>query len=332
MPSRGAAVGEPAHGLPELPHDVRVLRRAEVEAVGDGDRHGAAGRHVAVRLGQRELRADVGVERDEAGVAVGGDGHPATGRLVDPDHPGVGGLRADGVAAHVAVVLVGDPGAAGEVGARGHPEDLRPQLGRGGRAGQGVREVGDQRVLPLRAGHRAPVHRAVVGDRARRHVDHGLVIPGDHQPVAVGDLADHGGEHVPPLADRQELRDVVGPHDRAHPLLRLAGEDLRGRHAGGPERNGGEVDAHAAVARAGQLGGGAGQARPAEVLDADDQARLDQLEAALDEHLLRERVADLHGRELLACRLLGRRRRRRSRWPARRRRRCRRARCARRTG
>ena len=55
---------------------------------------------------------------------------------------------------------------------------------------------------------------------------------------------------------------------------------------------------HAAVAGAGQLGGRAGEAGTAEVLDAGDQAGREELEGALDEQLLHERVADLDARPL----------------------------------
>ena len=111
-----AAVAEPADGLGELPHDARVLGRAEVEAVGHGQRHGAGGRDVAVGLGERQLGPGVGVELGEAAVAVGRDGDPAAGLLVDPDHAGVVGLRERGVAHDVAVVLVGHPGLVAQVG------------------------------------------------------------------------------------------------------------------------------------------------------------------------------------------------------------------------
>jgi hypothetical protein len=59
-----------------------------------------------------------------------------------------------------------------------------------------------------------------------------------------------------------------------------------------------EVDVHAGAAVRGELGGGAGDARGAEVLDALDGAGREQLEAALDEDLLHEGVADLHARAL----------------------------------
>ena len=74
----------------------------------------------------------------------------------------------------------------------------------GGPASLGV--VGLQRVLPVRAGVRTLVDRALVGDGARRHVDDLLAVPEDLQPLAVGDLTDDGGDDVPLLADLQEAR------------------------------------------------------------------------------------------------------------------------------
>ena len=51
----------------------------------------------------------------------------------------------------------------------------------------------------------------------------------------------------------------------------------------------------------------AGQAGAAEVLDADDQPRVVQLQARLDEQLLHERVAHLHARPALLAALVERR-------------------------
>jgi hypothetical protein len=125
-PERGTGVLETTAGLGELPHHRGVLRRAEVEAVGDGQGHRAAAGDVAVGLGQRELGAGVGVELAEAAVAVGGDRDTEVGLLVDADHAGVGRLGEHGVALHVAVVLVGDPRLVAQVGRRGEPQHGRP--------------------------------------------------------------------------------------------------------------------------------------------------------------------------------------------------------------
>jgi hypothetical protein len=118
----GTAVGEPAYRLGELPHHRRILRRAEVQAVGDGDRGRAGDGHVAVRLGQRQLRALVRVEPRVPAVSVDRQGDAQMRLLVDPDDAGVLGLGEHGVAQHVPVVLLGDPGLVAEIRRRDHPQ------------------------------------------------------------------------------------------------------------------------------------------------------------------------------------------------------------------
>jgi hypothetical protein len=191
--------------------------------------------------------------------------------LVDAQHTPVGVLGEHGVPAHVAVVLLGDERPAAQMRAAQQRKQSRAQLVSGHRAGQCGRGVRDQRVLGVRPGHRPLVHRALVGDGARRHVDDGLAVPGDLEPVAVGDLADHAGQHVPLAADGHERLDVLRGDDRAHALLRFAGQDLGRGHVGGAQRHPVQLDAHAAVAGRRQLRCGAGQSGTTEVLDADHQ-------------------------------------------------------------
>src|SRR5699024_7252061 len=144
-------VGESVHGTFELPHDVGVGCRAEVEAVGDCDRCGAAGGDVAIRFGEREFAAFVRVEVGESAVAVHRDGHPAAGGFVDADHAGVGGWGEYGVAAYVTVELAGDPVPAGEVGGGDHPQQCAAQFVTGCRARELRRGVGLDGVLVGRA-------------------------------------------------------------------------------------------------------------------------------------------------------------------------------------
>ena len=88
----------------------------------------------------------------------------------------------------------------------------------------------------------------------------------------------------------------------------------------------GEVEVHPDAALGRRLAGRARDARGAEVLDPDHEARVEDLEAGLDQALLLERVTDLHARAL------GPRRPHRSRpMRGRSRRRCRRARSPTRT-
>ena len=66
-PEGRARVCQPAHGGGELPHDGRILRRAEVHAVGHRERPRAGGSHIPVCLRERELRELVKYPEDTAG-------------------------------------------------------------------------------------------------------------------------------------------------------------------------------------------------------------------------------------------------------------------------
>ena len=145
--------------------------------------------------------------------------------------------------------------------------------------GQMINAVGLHLILPVRPFVRPLVDRPLVGHAARRHVDHRLAVPVDDQPLTVGDLADHRGQHVPLAADGQELLDMLRFDDGHHPFLRLAHQDLFGAERRVAERHLIEIDVHAPVAGAGQLGGGAGQPGAAQVLDAGDQPGREDLQA-----------------------------------------------------
>ena len=172
-----AGVLEPAARLRELPHHRRVLRRAEVQAVADRQRGGAARRDVAVGLRERELRTGVRVEAREPAVAVGGEGDAEVGVGVDADHAAVAGLGEDGVALHVAVVLVGDPGlvaqvragqraAAASAGARRRSTDAaaarphRPAARPGSRVARTAGCTSVRRAPPNEGVRRPPARRA----------------------------------------------------------------------------------------------------------------------------------------------------------------------------
>ena len=119
--------------------------------------------------------------------------------------PAVARLGEHGVAADVAVVLVGDPRLVAQVRARPTSRSRvarssSPPAGRGSASAR----VGLQGVLPVGPGERALVGRPVVRHAARRYVDHALAVPVDLQPAGVGHLADDGGVDVPLRADREE--------------------------------------------------------------------------------------------------------------------------------
>ena len=301
MPSSAQPSASPRTASANCHMTCRVLRRAEVEAV----RHGAAAGAGTSRRCGRPRRAPAARPRTgRARRSARCSRSPRRCRARSPRRPRTipasAGCGEHGVAAHVAVVLIGHPRAAAQVRRRRHPQ----RISRAARTEPRAGAAGPARPRPARPG--SPTGRPGVrrpGRRGRRCAAarrRRSPVPGDHQPVAVGDLPDHRGEHVPLRADGEEGVDVLRRHDRAHPLLRLAGEDLRRGHAGGAQRDAVQLDAHAAVACARELGGGARQPGAAEVLDADHQPGGEELQAALDEHLLGERVADLHRGQLLA--------------------------------
>ena len=291
-----ATVGQAAHGLGELPHDVGVLGGAEVQAVGDGRRTSTGGRDVSVGLGERELRAGVRVQAGVATVAVGGQGHAQTGFLVHTDHAGVIRHGHGGVALHIVVVLAGDPVLGAQVG-RGHQfEHCLAQLrtgGAGGVLGRAGEMVGLQLILGLGASEGSFIDRAVMGHGARIHVHDHFAPVIDDQTTGVRDLTDPRVLHVPFGHDRLESLGLSRGHHGHHAFLGLGHQDLAGGQGGIAQQHLGQVHTHSAVTVGGELGGCAGNTRGTEVLNALHQGALEQLQAALDEHLFRERVSHL---------------------------------------
>ena len=132
-----------------------------------------------------------------------------------------------------------------------------------------------------------------MGHGARVDVDDPLPEVVDGQAARSVDLADDGGLDVPLVDDGHELLELVGRDDGHHALLGLAHEDLAGGEGRVAQQDPLQVHVHAAVAVGGQLGSGAGDAGGPQVLDAQHEAAVEQLQAALDEDLLHEGVAHL---------------------------------------
>src|SRR5680860_753469 len=295
-PKLGARVLEATRGLLELPHDGRVLGRTEVEAIGDGEWKSAGNSHVPIGLDECKLCTRVWVEFREPTVAVGGDSDAEVRFVVDTDDARVLGLRENGVALDVAVVLVGDPRLVGLVRRGPNSYDRGAQFVARGRSRKTFGRIRLERVLPIRASVWALVDGAVVRDTARRHVDDPFAVPVDQETIAVGDFADNNSLDVPFRTDRHEGVYVRRFGDRHHAFLRFAHQDLFGRQARIAQWHGVEFDVHTAVAGAREFTRRARQSGTAKVLDARDHAGLEQFQGALDEQLLHEGVADLDAR------------------------------------
>ena len=285
-----AGLGHAVDALGELPHDLGVLGVPEVQAVHDGGRRRPDTGQVGDALGEHERGAAPRVERAGPRVRVRRERHAAVRR----GQPGAGQAEQRGVGARpghrveeeLVVVLAVDPARRAQ---------QRQQVG--GAVGRRRRRAA-RRARRLA---RAVVERCVVGQRGGGDVgQHGAVhAVADAQaaaPAGLGlrDRADDGGPHLPLGADGRHRRPRLGRDDGQHALLALAGHHLPGLHALLAPRHRRHVDVHADAAASGRLAGGAGQAGAAEVLDADDELRVEQLEAGLNQPLLLEGVAHLH--------------------------------------
>ena len=142
---------------------------------------------------------------------------------------------------------------------------------------------------------------AVVDERRYRDVtDNGIAHRAD-QVVAFDDLADHRALKLPAGAQRLHFGQAARLDAGQHALLRLRDHDLEGLHVGLAQRHLGEVELDADRTARRHLGGGRGEPRGAEVLQADQDVVADELERGLDQALLHVRIADLDGRALVVA-------------------------------
>jgi hypothetical protein len=155
--------------------------------------------------------------------------------------------------------------------------------------------------MPAQAGgtgweHVGPlVFRRFVRERPERQVACDLTLPLQHEAPRVCRLADHRGVEAPLLEDAPRFRFTTRLQRHEHALLTFREHEFVGAHArlAGGDRVDVDLDARAALG--GHLDGRRGEAGGAHVLDADDGVGLHKFEAGLDEELLEEGVADLHG-------------------------------------
>ncbi len=287
-----AGVGDSAHRGLELAHDLRLLGISEVQAVGDRERPRSDAGDRARRLRDGQRRAAVGIESAEEGIDVALQGQGLRGSL-DPHDRGVAPGTLDRVRADHVVVLRPDPGLLGHVRAGEDAAQavavirrlrlVRPRR-RGGRRGSGSRAV---------------VERRLARERLGRQIGHDLAFEEEDDAAGAGHRPDLGGFEVPLAEDLEDAAEPVAPGDEEHPLLGLRQHDLVGRHARFADGNLREVELDPASGPSRHLECRGGQAGRAHVLDPDDGVGLEELEARLQQELLRERIAHLHGRLLL---------------------------------
>ena len=282
----------PVNGLDELPHHLRLLRVAEIEAVGQGHRPGSADGQVARALGNRNRRAAIGVERAVAAIAIDADAQPLV-RLLQPDDGRIRAGPDHRISANQKIVLPVDP-------------FLTGKIRRGEQRGQNRGIVGRQRqgaeVQPLlrrqvgRSGRRAFVGRGLRGQSGDRNTDDFLSPPQRAEQAVIRDFSNDnglevpGGEHVPDCL----FTALLG--NNQHPLLGLGQQQLIGRNTGFAGRDRIQVQDDTGLAPVGHFHRRAGQAGGPHVLNPDNQVLLHEAEAGLDQNILGERVAHLNGR------------------------------------
>ncbi len=142
------------------------------------------------------------------------------------------------------------------------------------------------------------VGRALVDQRGDRQVAGDLVADQHAQAACVGDDADRGRVHLPLLAHAHHGVDALGLDDAEHPLLRLGDHDLERLHAVLAQRHLRDVEVEPDPALRRHLGRRGREAGRTEVLQRHEQPAVEQLERALQQLGLLERIADLHGRAL----------------------------------
>ena len=244
----------------------------------------------------------------DGGVAVG-RGHERLGRALDPQDGRAATRTGDGVRPDRRVVLVEDAVARREVRraeqGQQHRAGVHPTLreavadgGRDARCGgaavvcRGGRDpMVDDRVAGQGTGRDA---RQLPGARCATAI--GIQAAGHDRDVAVGrDPADDRDREAPPLAHLAHRVPAFGEDRGAHPFLRLGDHHLEGLEARFAARDRVQIDDDPGPRPIRGLRRGAGDAAGTQVLEALDQAALDELEARLDQQLLGERVADLDG-------------------------------------
>ena len=145
-------------------------------------------------------------------------------------------------------------------------------------------------------GRTAGSRRRAAAPAARRRRSPSLEDP---EALGVGDLADRASRAISHFSQTASTSSTSSRLDHAqHPLLGLGDHDLERLHVGLAQRHPGDVDVEPDLALAGHLRGRGGEPGGAEVLQRGEQVAVEQLEAALHQLLLGERVADLDGRAL----------------------------------
>ncbi len=293
-PRREAGVAQALHRTGQLPRDVRLLGVAEVEAVGEPERLGAHAGEVAGALEHRLDRCRCTDRRPRAGRCRRSTRRSRRSRRppVELEHGGVGRLRAaHGARPDDRVVLLEREALGGDVrraeqGEQGARPDRRPRRGAPADRGRAARPA--PRARGRRAGSRPPAPPRACRRPARRR-----------RARAAGRVSVTSPMALARTSQRSQISSSSGSRlglDHAeHPLLRLGDHDLEGLHVGLAQRHLRHVDVEAHARPSTPSPTSSRRARPRRGPGATRSTpRVEQLEAALEQLLLLEGIADLH--------------------------------------
>ncbi len=289
-----AGLGDAINGLRELPHDMRLLGIAEVQAISGRDWGCAGAGNVAGRLRHRVHGAQLGIEVAPAAIAVERHRQAALGPL-DANHSALAARALHRVGLHHGVVLLEHPALAADV-----------------RAGeQSLQIVGEFRLPAphnvcrnlawhgrLPAFQRPMVKRGIIGERGVGDFrDYFAVLQHSH-----GGLSDHApdgdGVESPLLEDAEHFVLAASFGHQQHALLRFAQHDFVRRHRGLALGHKIELNFQPHTAPPAHLAGRAGEPRRSHVLNADNRAGLHGFQAGFEQQFFQKGVADLHVRPL----------------------------------
>ena len=286
-----AGFGDAIDGLRKLPHDVRLLGIAEIEAIGCA--HGSCARtcHFARRLGDGMHRPQPRIEIAPAPIAIERHRQSAL-RAFNPNHARIARARRfHRVGLHHVIVLLPHPALAADVGACQKLFEI-------------VRKVADSTQLSL-FGHlarhgrlparqRTPVHRRIVGQPLIGNLGHNFAVLEHAQLVAGCNFADFDRIQSPLLENAEDFVFAAFLRYQQHALLRLAEHDFVGGHASFALRHAVEFDLDAHMTARAHLASRTRKSCRAHILNADNGSGLHGFETSFEQQLLQKRIADLH--------------------------------------
>ena len=184
-----------------------------------------------------------------------------------------------------------------------------PSLGaKIGRADQLLQRIGNRhRVLHIRRtdhrllrrlDERPVIDRRLVAEFLDRKIGQRLAVMANEEALGRRGLADDREIESPLAEDVLGFLFLLGLEHHEHALLAFRKHHLVTAHAGLARRHFFQIERDAEIALGAHLDCRAGQTCRAHILDRDHAALLHDLETRLEQQLLCERIADLHGRPL----------------------------------